>query len=68
MSSCHLAHTRAHTQGWPEPYTYGLYTVFPAGKSPTIRPYTGGVYIRFWPTLHIRNTHGHVTLEAAEVM
>ena len=28
------------TQGWPQPYMYGVYTVFLAGKSPSIRSYT----------------------------
>ena len=32
-----------HTQGWPEPYIHGVYTVFLAGKSPKTRSYT--VYI-----------------------
>jgi len=32
-----------HDSGWPEPYIYGVYTVFSAGKSPNIRSYT--VYI-----------------------
>ena len=29
-----------YTQGWPEPYRYGVYTVFLAGESPNIRSYT----------------------------
>ena len=31
-------------QGWPEPYIYGVYTVFLAGKSPNIRSYTVYTY------------------------
>jgi len=27
----------AKVQGWPEPYIYGVYTVYLAGKSPNIR-------------------------------
>jgi hypothetical protein len=33
-----------HIQGWPEPYIYGVYTVFLAGKSPNIRSYTVYTY------------------------
>jgi len=29
-----------HPWGWPEPYVYGVYTVYLAGKSPCIRSYT----------------------------
>jgi hypothetical protein len=37
-----LAHGQRtkHVKGWPEPYIYGGYTVFLAGKSPNIRSYT----------------------------
>jgi hypothetical protein len=38
-------------QSWPEPYIYGIYTVFLAGKPSNIRSYTAYIYIRFWPTL-----------------
>ena len=31
-------------QGWPEPYIYGVHTVFLAGKSPYIRSYTVYIY------------------------
>ena len=30
--------------GWPEPYMYGVYTVFLAGKSPNIQSYTVYIY------------------------
>jgi hypothetical protein len=33
-----------HKQGWPEPYIYGVYTVFLAGKSPNIRSCTVHIY------------------------
>jgi len=28
-----------YAQGWPEPYIYGVYTVFMAGKPPNIQSY-----------------------------
>jgi hypothetical protein len=31
-------------KGWPEPYIYGVYTVFLAGKSQNIRSYTVHIY------------------------
>jgi hypothetical protein len=43
-------------QDWTEPYTYSVYTVFLAVKSPNIWSYT--VYIRFRPTLYIRCIYG----------
>ena len=33
-----------HMYCWPEPYIYGAYTVFLAGKSPNIRSYTVCMY------------------------
>ena len=33
-----------NVQGWPEPYIYGVYTVYLAGKSPYIRSYTVYIY------------------------
>jgi hypothetical protein len=45
---------------------YGVYTVFLAGESPYIWSYTMciyGVYIRFWPTLLVRDGgYVHCTL------
>jgi hypothetical protein len=38
-----------HMQGWPEPYMYGVYTVFLAGKSPNIRSYTVQIYVSGQP-------------------
>jgi hypothetical protein len=32
------------TGDWPEPYIYGVYTAFLAGKSPNIRSYTVYMY------------------------
>ena len=34
----------ANVQGWPEPYVYGVNTVFLAGKSSNIRSYTVYIY------------------------
>jgi len=33
-----------NNSGWPEPYMYGVYTVFLAEKSPKIRSYTVHIY------------------------
>ena len=35
----------------PQPYIYGIYTVFLAGKFPNYT-FIYGVYDRFWPNLH----------------
>jgi len=40
-----------YNKGCPEPYIYRAYTVLLEGKSQIMDIY--GVYIRFWPTLHI---------------
>ena len=45
-------------QGWPEPCIYGVYTVF-FGREITKYTVIYGVYIQFWPTLHIY-THTQV--------
>ena len=44
---CTALHSRkvfASFYGWPEPYTYGVYTVVLAGNSPYIRSYTVYIY------------------------
>ena len=45
----------AHMLSWPEPYIYRyircIYRTF--GRQITIHTVIYGVYIRFWPTLHI---------------
>ena len=33
-----------YEEGWPEPYIFGVYTVFLAEKSPNIRSYTVHIY------------------------
>jgi len=39
-------------QGWPEPYEYGVYTVFLAGKPPNIRSYMVYIYGSGQPYTH----------------
>jgi hypothetical protein len=43
---------KPYYQGWPEPYIYGVYTVFLAGKSPYIRSCTVYIYVLANPTYY----------------
>ena len=64
-----------HLQGWPEPYIYGVYTVFLAGESPNIRSYTVYIYgfgqpytfARFWVVSSLRAVHPHKPATAGRV-
>jgi hypothetical protein len=44
MPGREITKSTVYIKGWPEPYIYGVYTVFLAGKSPNIRSYTVYIY------------------------
>jgi len=52
-----------HLQGWPEPYIYGVYTVFLAGESPNVRSYMVNIYGFGQPhtyTITLTHTYTHI--------